>query len=71
MYTRADINDTTAPMKSKRLMLYFDGIVGVMNFTPRSPGSGILALSDVWWECRGGGAQTEVSVDFELLVVDD
>lgn len=71
MYTRANLDDTSAPVSSKRLKLYFDGVLGTHVFKPRSPGSAIAAKSDIWWEAQGGGAGTEVSVDFELLVVDD
>jgi hypothetical protein len=71
MFTRADITDTTAPMASKRLKLYWDGILGDFSYKPRSPGAAIPALSDVWFEAQGSGAGTEVSVDFELLLIDD
>jgi len=71
LFTRADYNDAADPMKSKRLRLYFDGVLGVLNYTPASPLGGFAALTDIWFEANGSGAQTEVSVDFELLVVDD
>lgn len=70
-YMRSDIDDTTAPLKSKRLILYIDGIVGGHTHKPRSPSEGFPEKTDLWWEAEGSGAQTEVSVDFELLVVDD
>lgn len=69
--TRANFNDTSAPLGAVRTMLYFDGVLGHMVFQPKSPGKAIPTLTDVWWEAEGGGASTEVSVDFELLVVDD
>ena len=69
--TRADIDDTSAPMKSRRLKNFWDGVLGQMSFSPKSPGGDIAAKSDIWFEARGSGAITEVSCDFELLLVDD
>ena len=71
MYTRADIDDTSAPMSARRLKIYIDGVLGSYRHHPRSPGPAIAAKSDVWWEAQGSGATTEASVDFELLIVDD
>ena len=69
--TRANINDTTAPMASKRLKLYFDGVVGHLSYKPRGPELMIPALSDIWVEGWGDGAVSQISADFELLVIDD
>ena len=69
--TRENIDDTSAPMSASRVKLFWDGVLGSTAFNPRSPMSPIVAKSDLWWEARGGGAGTEVSADFELLVVDD
>lgn len=71
MYTRENIDDTTAPLSSKRVMIYLDGIAGSQQFQPHSPMDGIPGKTDIWWEAEGSGAQTEVAVDFELLIVDD
>lgn len=70
-FTRGDITDTTAPMKGKRLKLFWDGVKQVMNYLPRSPELSIAALSDIWFEGYGDGAVSQISVDFELLLVDD
>lgn len=67
---RRNFNDITAPMSSLRLVNYFDGVAGHMTFMPRTPMI-FPALTDIWWEAEGSGAQSEVSVDFELLLVDD
>lgn len=67
---RRTFNDTSAPLESIRIVVYFDGVLGHMNFGPRSP-IVFPALTDIWWEARGSGAQTEVSIDFELLIVDN
>ena len=70
VYTRDDITDTTAPMKSKRLHLFFDGVISELTYKPRSPGAPLTALSDFWVEAIGSIA-TEVSAEFEILLVDD
>ena len=71
LFTRADIDDTAAPMKSKRLKEFMDGIQGQFRLAPRSPGPGIAGKSDLWAEAFGEGAMSEVAVDIEILVVDD
>ncbi len=72
MFTRLDILDVSTPMGAKRLKIYFDGVQGILAFSPKSPGSAIPALTDIWWEAEGGGgAAAEVSVDFEILLVDN
>ena len=70
MMTRANFNDVAAPMPGLRLKNYWDGILGTLVFKPRSP-IVVSALTDIWFEAQGGGAGTEVSVDFELLLIDD
>jgi hypothetical protein len=52
-------------------MIYLDGIEGSQPFQPHSPLPGMPGKTDIWWEAEGSGAQTEVAVDFELLIVDD
>lgn len=69
-YTRADIDDTVAPMKSKRLKLFF-AVKGDMRYVPEGPELIIPAKSDFWVEASGDGAACAVTVNFELLVVDD
>lgn len=69
MFQRRDILNTTAPMSSRRIKLHFDGIVGSTNLQPATPGGTIPALTDVWFEGWGDGAISQVSVDFELILV--
>jgi len=71
VFTRDNIDTTSAPVKSKRLKLFFDGVIGEHIYVPRGPELSINAKSDIWVEARGGGASTEVTCDFELLLVDD
>jgi len=69
--TRANLDDVTAPMPSVRIKKYWDGVVGKLEYTPASPNSVFVEKSDIWIEAQGGGAGTEVSADFELLLVDN
>lgn len=71
LFIRENLNDVVAPMSPKRLKLYWDGVLGQVNYRPKAPGIILSALSDIWIEARGGGAGTEVSVDFEILLIDD
>jgi len=71
IFTRENIDDVSAPMSSKRLKLFFDGIEGGYRYYPKGPEFIINAKADLWAEARGDTNNTQVSVDFELLVVDD
>ena len=71
LYTRDNIDDTTAPLNSKRLKHYWDGVLGAVNYHPATPSTTINGKSDIWIEAQGGGAGTEVSAEFEILLVDD
>jgi hypothetical protein len=70
-FTRNTIDDTSAPMPSKRLKLYWDGVVENFVYRPMGPELSIAEKSDIWFEAQGSGGATEVSCDFELLVVDN
>ena len=69
--TRENITDTIVPVNPKRLRMFFDGVSGHSTYSPRGPKFSIAGLTDIWIEARGSGALTEVSADFELLLVDD
>lgn len=70
--TRASMDDTAAPMSSKRVNLFWDGIQepGFV-YKPYGPELTLAAKTDIWFEAYGDGAATHVSCDFELLVVED
>lgn len=70
LMTRANFNNTSAPMSPVRLRNYWDGVLGTLRYHPDGPVK-YDALTDIWIESEGGGVNTEVSVDFELLIVDD
>jgi len=70
--TRENLTDAaTAPFEATRLKLYFDGVSGQAGLNPNSPIFSMPALTDIWVEAQGGGANTEVSCDFEILLIDD
>ncbi len=71
MYIRENLTNTTSPMSPKRLHLYWNGALGEVKHSPNIPCIVIQPLSDIWIEARGGGANTEVSANFEILLVDD
>lgn len=71
LFTRGSITDTSAPMASRRIRKYWDGLLGQTVYTPHGPDLVLAALTDIWIEAQGGGAGTEVSADFEILLVDD
>lgn len=71
IFTREDITDATAPVKSKRLKFFIDGLLGTYTYRPKGPELSLAELTDIWVEARGGGAGTEVSADFEILLVDN
>ncbi len=71
LFVRENLIGAIAPVVSRQLKLYWDGVLGQVSYRPRSPSIILPALSDIWMEARGGGAATQVSVDFEILLIDD
>ncbi len=72
VFTREGLNDVAAPFAAQRLQLYADGVLGHADiYDPPAPGIVIPALTDIWFEAEGGGASTEVSCNFEILLVDN
>jgi hypothetical protein len=71
IFVKNNFNDTVVPMSPKQIKFFFDGVLGHMSVQPNNPMLELPALSDIWFEARGGGAGTQVSVDFDILLVDD
>ncbi len=62
----------TAGYSAKRLKLHYDGVTGFLPYTPLSPELTLDALTDIWVTAVGGAAgASSVSIDFEILLVDD
>ena len=68
--TRKNIDDIAAPMNSVRLKLYWDGVLGNFVYKPLGPEFSLPEKSDIWVEALAS-TPSEVTCDFELLVVDD
>ena len=71
VFTRTPFNDNTTPFGPKRLRLYFDGVLGYMPLRDVTSIITLPELTDIWVEARGGGANTEVSIDFNIVEVDN
>jgi len=71
VFIRKDALDVVSPFASKTILLYFDGILGSYALHPVTPINNLPELTDIWFEASGGGANTEVSVDFEIILVDN
>lgn len=71
LFIRENFNDVAVPMSPSQVKLHWDGVLGAIHYRPHSPSVIIPALSDIWIEAEGAGGNTDVSVDFEILLVDD
>ena len=69
-FRRESFNDTSAPVQAYRLLYFFDDVSQNFVYVPRSPVV-LSALTDFWVEARGSGGEVQVSVDFEILLVDN
>ena len=70
LMVRLRMTDVTPPVRSKGLITYWDGVLGYVKHD-MAPTLSIPALTDIWMEARGGGANTEVSAGFDILLKDD
>ncbi len=71
LLTRNKFNDVSTPFSPARIRKFFDGIVGQNDYIPRGPEATLPALTDIWMEAKGSAGVSEVSCDFELLLIDD
>ena len=69
--TRENIDDVSAPFSASRIKLFWDGLDTPFVYRPYSPELAIPEKTDIWFEAYGDGGVSEVSIDFELLLVDD
>lgn len=69
--SRTQFNDVIPPVGPTKVLRYWDGVLGSLVYVPRSPGNRLPELSDIWVDAQGDGMKTEVSVDFEILLVDN
>lgn len=71
LFTRESILDNSTSFGVARIKMHFDGVAGQETERGSSPLLVLPALTDIWIEAEGDGAQTEVSADMEILLVDD
>ncbi len=70
--TRENLTDISAPISPRRVRLFWEGVLGDIDpYNPGSPAVVLPALTDIWIEAEGTSSLTEVSIDFEILLVDD
>ena len=67
MWLREDADTVSAPFSPRRLQIQMDGLVGVEFWNPDTPLGPFPPKSDIWWSVKAG-AQTAVTVDFEIIL---
>ena len=70
-FVRENLDDTSAPMSASRVKLFWDGLDAPFYYRPYSPELSLSEKTDIWFEAYGDGGTSEVSIDFELLLVDN
>lgn len=71
-FRRCDIDDVTSPYSgAMRVNLKMIGVVGALSLDLESPVGPYAGPCDIGWMADATASGTDVSVDFELLVVDD
>lgn len=70
-FIRPNFTDIVAPFSPAKIQHSWDGVLGEVNHNTEGAELVLNALTDIWVEAQGGGQNTEVSVDFEILLVDD
>lgn len=69
IYIRPGATNASSPL-SRRLEMHIDGVVGEVDYTARTPRL-LGSDTDVWFNCISTANGTEVSVDFEIILVDN
>jgi hypothetical protein len=69
-FQRKNILDTSVPVSSARAVHFWNGLEGIFHDVQLMPQK-FEALTDLWFEALGDGAATAVTVDFEILLVED
>lgn len=70
VFIRENYTDVTAPFASKKLKLYMPGSTSHIPYKPKAPDIILNSFTDIWVESRGDGNIIDVSVCFEILIVD-
>ena len=70
-YQVPNANDVATPFSgARRIVQQSDGVSGHVSIKPRSPSGPFVGPCDLWWHAIPS-ATAAVTVDFELLLVDD
>ena len=67
MWLREDADTVSAPFSPRRLQIQMDGLAGVEFWNPDTALGPFPPKSDIWWSAKAG-AQTAVTVDFEIIL---
>jgi len=71
LFQRRNADDATTPFTGKRLIAYMDGVTEAFYFNDvDGPFGPYPAKTDLWFEVKASAVNTEVTADFELLVID-
>lgn len=71
-WQRQDADDITAPFASRRIVIDFPAVIGRASLSPRTPLGPFPHHTDIWFSAIRSGAQNSgVTVDFEILLIDD
>ncbi len=70
IFIRENFANTVPPVSSKRLKLYFPGVLGQEEYRPTGSDIVLPPLTDIWVEARGAGANTDASVNLEIWLAD-
>jgi len=71
LMARENMNNVVSEIASNRLKFYWGSVSGVVNYLPKSPELILNGNTDIWLEARGNGGTTQVSANFEILLVDN
>jgi hypothetical protein len=71
LFQRRDADDAVTPFTGKRLVHYVDGLSDAIDHDDANgPIGPFPAKTDLWWEVKAAAANTEVTADFEILLLD-
>jgi len=71
-WQRQNADQITAPFTSRRIVVDFPDVSGEVIFKPHTPIGPFPSKTDLWWSAvRSGSQNSAVTVDFELLIIND
>lgn len=70
-WRREQATTTTAPVQSRRLILFWDGAAGDVEYKPVAPLGPFSAGTDLWFSATSANNNATCSVNFEIWLVRD